>query len=241
MYFGLFAHILFIIGQLWYLKLIGLSTEISTYLYLFLLAFSVAQRMVPFFSHSMVEKNQHILKILFILLSMHIIAEGFLTNSSFIFDAIIGIILTKEFYRWKLPFPNPNPLLLILHIALYWSAFSFILSAIVNFITLINLTHFLALDIHILMLGFVFTILIGFGTRVTLGHSGNIMQADRYTTLLFYATQAVVIARILTSFIASLGWNFMVFFDITAALWLMVFLAWAIHFFAVLIQGKKIG
>ncbi|HIC99687.1 MAG TPA: hypothetical protein EYP08_08775, partial [Pyrodictiaceae archaeon] len=39
---------------------------------------------------------------------------------------------------------------------------------------------FLALDIHMLLLGFVFTILIGFGTRVTIGHSGNMMQADKW-------------------------------------------------------------
>jgi uncharacterized protein involved in response to NO len=66
------------------------------------------------------------------------------------------------------------------------------------------------------------------------------MQADRYTTFLFYWTQVVVVARLLTSLVAALGWNFMVLFDITATVWLVMFVAWAVRFFAVLIKGKKL-
>jgi uncharacterized protein involved in response to NO len=91
-----------------------------------------------------------------------------------------------------------------------------------------------------LILGFVLTIMIGFGTRVTIGHSGNMMQADKWTTLLFYGTQVVVLLRILVSLVAALGWNFMVLFDITATAWLILFIGWAARFFAVLITGKKL-
>jgi uncharacterized protein involved in response to NO len=111
---------------------------------------------------------------------------------------------------------------------------------VANFITLMSGTHFLALDIHVIILGFVFTILIGFGTRVTLGHSGNTMQADKVTTLLFYWTQVVVIARILTSFAAALGWNIMPLLNLSTIVWLIMFAAWAWKFFAVLITGKKL-
>ncbi|HHD79602.1 MAG TPA: NnrS family protein [Epsilonproteobacteria bacterium] len=236
---GVGAHALLIIGSLLHIGMTGFATEIAIYLYLFMVAFSVAQRMVPFFSHCMVEKNHNLLKILFVLLTLHILIEGFVTNGSFLIDLLIGALLSKELLRWKLPFPNPNPLLWILHIALYWTGLAFILGGITNFITLLSNINFLALDIHVLVLGFVFTILIGFGTRVTLGHSGNRMQADRYTTFLFYWTQVVVLTRILTSIIAAFGWNFMVLFDITASAWLVMFVAWAVHFFAVLIYGKK--
>ena len=237
---GVIAHGLLIVGTLLHIGMTGFATEIAIYLYLFMLAFSVAQRMVPFFSHCMVDKNTYLLKSLFILLSLHILVEGFIVNGSFIIDLIIGALLLKEVIRWKLPFPNPNPLLWILHIALYWAGLAFVLGGVTNLITLWLGTSFLALDIHTLMLGFVFTILIGFGTRVTLGHSGNMMHADHYTTFLFYWTQVVVLARLLTSLTTSFGWDFMVLFDMTATVWIVMFLAWAARFFTVLIKGTKL-
>lgn len=240
MKFGVFAHFIYIFAQLFYMPLMGLSTEIAIYLYLFLLTFSVAQRMVPFFSHSMVGRNDYLLKVVFTLLLLHIVLEGIYTNSSFIVDILIGLLIGKELLRWKLQFPNPNPLLWILHTALYWVPIAFIVAGLTNLVTLLSGISFLALDIHMLTLGFVFTILIGFGTRVTLGHSGNMMQADKWTTYLFYWTQVVVVIRILVSLVASFGWNFMILFDITATAWIVMFIAWAVRFFAVLINGKKL-
>ena len=237
---GLVGHFLFIVGQLFLPSMIGFSTEISTYLYLFFLAFSVAQRMVPFFSHCMVEKNTRLLKQVFLLLLLHIFIEGLQSNASFFIDILIAYLIGKELLRWKLPFPNPNPLLMVLHVALFWVPVAFILSGVTNLISLLTSISFLALDIHTITLGFVFTILIGFGTRVTLGHSGNKMSADKVTTLLLAWTQVVVLLRILTSFGAAFGLNFMILFDITATAWLIMFVAWALRFFAVLIQGKKL-
>jgi len=237
---GVLAHFLFIIGAFFYPPLMGLSTEISIYLFLFLLTFSVAQRMVPFFSHSMAGRNDYLMKTVFTLLVLHVLLEGIYTNSSFIVDLLIGLLIGKELHRWKLPFPNPDPILWILHIALFWIPIAFILSAVVNLVTMVSGVNFLALDIHMLILGFVLTIMIGFGTRVTIGHSGNMMRADRYTTMLFYGTQVVVGLRILVSLAAAFGWNFMVLFDISATAWLILFAAWAFRFFAVLISGKKL-
>lgn len=240
MSFGLLSHFLFLIAAFFYEPMMGLSTEISVYLYLFLLTFSVAQRMVPFFSHSMAEKNTKLLKVVFILLVLHILLEGSYTNSSFVVDLALAFIIGKELLRWKLQFPNPTPLLWILHTALYWVPIGFFLGAVANFITLLNGTYFLALDTHVIILGFVFTILIGFGTRVTLGHSGNTMQADKITTLLFYWTQVVVVTRILVSFAAAWGWDIMPLFNLSIIAWLIMFAAWAWKFFAVLITGKKL-
>jgi uncharacterized protein involved in response to NO len=238
---GLLAHLLFIFATLFYMPLLGLSTEISTYLYLFLVAFSVAQRMVPFFSHSMVGKNEHLLQVVFALLILHILLEGIYTNSSFIVDFALALLIGKELLRWQLPFPNPNPLLWILHISLYWVPVAFFLSALTNLISMVTEVNFLAFDIHSILLGFVFTILIGFGTRVTLGHSGNQMYADTWVKILFIWTQVVVAMRLLTSFAAALEWNFMILFDISASVWIVMFMAWAIRFFAVLISGKKLS
>jgi len=240
MSFGLLSHFLFIVAQIFYMPLMDLANDIAIYLYLFLVTFSVAQRMVPFFSHCMVEKNEKLLKIVFSLLVFHILLESIYPKSSFIVDLALAYVIGKELLGWKLPFPNPNPLLWILHIALFWIPVGFLLGGLTNFISLISDIRFLALDTHSIILGFVFTILIGFGTRVTLGHSGNMMQADKWTTLIFYWTQVVVATRILVSLVAAFGWNIMVLFDISVTAWLLMFILWAVRFFAVLIEGKKL-
>ena len=240
MVMGVGSHFLFILGEVFNLPLFVFSTEIANYLYLFLLAFSVAQRMVPFFSHCMVEKDEKLLPRVFGLLVLHVLLESIYTNTSFIVDLAIAYLVGKELLRWKLPFPNPNPLLTILHISLYWVPVAFALGGLTNLVSLFTDVTFLALDIHLLLLGFVFTILIGFGTRVTIGHSGNMMQADKWVTYLFYWTQVVVGLRILVSIVAAFGWNFMILFDISVAAWLVMFIAWAVRFFAVLITGKKL-
>ena len=238
---GVVSHFIFITGKLFYLPLIDFAVEIALYPYLFFLTFSVAQRMVPFFSHSMEGQNEHLLKVIFSLLVIHVILEGIYPNSSFIADILIALFTGKEILRWKLQFPNPNPLLWILHTALYWVPVAFMLGGIVNAATLITGVSFLGLDIHMIILGFVFTILIGFGTRVTIGHSGNPMQTDKWINSLFYATQLIVILRILVSLSAALGWNFMILFDITATAWIVLLSLWAVKFFPLLIYGKKLA
>jgi len=66
------------------------------------------------------------------------------------------------------------------------------------------------------------------------------MQADKWTRSLFYATQVAVILRVLVSLLAAFGWNFMILFDITATVWILLLLTWAVRFFPVLVNGKKL-
>jgi len=239
MAFGLFAHLLSVLS-IWLPTLHNFSIQLAIYLYLFIVIFTVAQRMVPFFSHITVDKNKERFKVVIGLIVLHVILETIQDGSSFLVDLLLAYLIGKELWQWKLPFPNPNPLVWILLIALYWVPVAFVLSGITNLFTLMNGTNFLALDIHALTLGFFFTMLIGFGTRVTLGHSGNMMRADRLTTILFYWTQVVVVMRILTSIAVANSWDFLIFFDIALTVWMVMFGLWGSRFFAVLIFGKKL-
>ena len=236
--FGFLAQALLFLS-LWFPSLFTIAIEIGIFLYLFLVFFTVAQRMVPFFSHSPIEKHKERFKVIVGLLALHVFLETIQTHSSFLVDLFLAYLVGRELYRWKLPFPNPNPLVWILHIALFWIPVALLISALTNVLSLITGTFYLNIGIHTLALGFFLTMLIGFGTRVTIGHSGNIMQSDNYTTSLFYATQVVVIARIFTSLSVS-GDYFMLFFNLSIALWLMLFIAWAYRFFSVLVFGKKL-
>ena len=237
---GVLSHFIYVLSSLFYAPATGLAIEIGIYLYLFMLTFTVAQRMVPFFSHCMFTKNMNLLKTVFVLLVAHVILEGIHTGLSFITDLLLAFLIGKEILNWKFPFPNPNPLLWILHLALYWVPVAFLFGAMTNLTSLFTATAFLQFDIHVLMLGFVLTILIGFGTRVTIGHSGNMMQAGMWEKVLFNWTQVVVVMRLFVSLAAAFGWNFMILFDISATAWMVMFILWGIRFFPVLIYGKKL-
>ncbi len=233
--FGLFSHLLFLLS-LWIPSLYVFSVQISIYLYLFLLFFTVAQRMVPFFSHTPITKHKERFKVIVGLLGLHVFLELLQANASFLVDFVLAYLFMRELARWKLPFPNENPLVWILHIALFWIPLAFVLAGLTSLLALFYDLNFLYLAIHALALGFFLTMLIGFGTRVTLGHSGNVMFADSYTKYLFYWTQVVVLLRIMTSFAN----DFLLLLELSIFAWLLLFLAWGVRFFAVLIFGKKL-
>ena len=239
MSFGVLSHLLFYIGYLFNLNgLIKFSVEISIYLYLFMVGFGVAQRMVPFFSNATGLKNRNILKVVTVLLTLHILLDTTIPHLSFVVDFILVYLIGNEILNWQLPFPNRNPLLWILHLALFWIPIAFLFSGISNFISLFWGVNFLFLDIHILMLGFLATILIGFGTRVTLGHSKSPLKADIWAKILFFWTQVVVITRIVTSLIFSFGWDFLFWFDMSITVWLVLFGVWSYRFLKLLIFGR---
>jgi len=237
--FGVLAQFILLFSLI-FPSLYQLSTQISVYLYLFLVFFTVAQRMVPFFSHSPIEKHVERFKVIVGLLALHIVLELFQEHSSFVVDLFIAYLIGRELYRWKLPFPNPNAMVWILHIALFWIPVAFFLSSVSNLFALINQTSYLFMGVHALVLGFFLTMMIGFGTRVTIGHSGNKMQADSYTKLLFYGTQLVVVARVLTSVATMGGLDILFFFHLSVTLWLVLFILWGFRFFPVLVFGKKL-
>ncbi len=234
---GIVSSLLFFIGFLNdSVMVLTLAKLIGVYLFLTITALSVGQRMIPFFSHVMIDKNLKLLPTVFALFALYIIFETFDLKIGFFFLFIAGIILGKEIKIWKLPFGNSEPILWILHLAIFWLPISLILTGFASLAEIIFEKDFIFLGIHLVMLGFLTTVMIGFGTRVTLGHSGNNMVIDKLTKFLFYLTQIVIYFRALYSFSGS-----SIMFDITVTLWLVLFVAWAVKYLPVLIVGKKIN
>jgi len=241
MAFGALSHLIFLIAYFADLSiLMTFAKQMAIYLYLFMVGFSVAQRMVLFFAHVTIEKDLMLLPTIAFLLAARVILESIYPHLSFLADALLCYLTGKHILSWNLPFPNENSLVAILLLALYWIPVAFLFACVTNLIALIGNSTFIYLDIHTLMLGFLLTLLIGFGTRVTLGHSGNAMVADKWAKGLFVWTQVVVVSRIMTSLIAAFGWNFLGWFYITVAVWVILFGIWASQFFEVLIFGKKL-
>lgn len=234
---GFVAHIGFFFDSTFVI-----AQNLSIYLYLFLLAFVVACRMIPFFFHKPMVKSNLFYGVVIALLALRVIfisIENLYLISPWFVDLALALVIAREIYRWKLSWSS-NPLLWILYVSLLWVPVAFGIAAISGFISLSTNSNFLFLDVHALMLGFLFTVLIGFGTRVTLGHSGNMMHADKLSVFLFFFTQVVVLVRIAVSIVASLGMNFMILFDISITLWLVLLIVWAVKYFPVLIYQKQL-
>lgn len=239
-YFGLFAHLLFIVS-LFVSGVESIAITISFYLYLIFLTFAVAQRMIPFFSHSYEPKAEKLLVVIFTLFvfkALFSIVD--IKIAEIVVDALLGFFLLREFLRWKLSPLKAPAILWVLHLGLFWLPTAFLLSALSLVAELLLDTSFYFFNIHLLAIGFLTTILIGFGTRVTLGHSGQSPHADKFVIGIFLFIQLVVILRALYSFNVAFSWGLNFLFDISFTAWLVLFLLWGGRYAKVLIFGSKL-
>ena len=245
-YFGLFGNALFFLAELSpYIGLefdmLSLATKISFYLYLIFLAFSVAQRMIPFFSHSFEPKSEKFVKIVFALFIFKVLSSTFgILFLEVAVDLMLGAYTLYEFRRWKLPLFDSPAILWVLHLALFWMPVAFFISAFSLVAEYFLESSFYFLNVHLLAIGFLTTLLIGFGTRVTLGHSGQAPHADKFVTNLFWFIQVVVILRALFSLNVAFGWNAAFLFDISFSAWLILFILWSYRYAKVLVFGSKV-
>lgn len=243
--FGLYANIMMIISTL-APQLTNFAILYSFFMFLIFLTFTVAQRMIPFFSHSMQEKDERFVGTVFILFFIKTILNTFnhyeyVKMAEILLDVLIGMYLLGEFLAWKILDKNAHAILWVLHLGVFWLPTAFLVDAIALVGELVLDTNFVFLGIHLIAIGFLTTILIGFGTRVTYGHSGQPPQANGFVKSLFIFVQFVVIARLLYSINIGFGWEKDFLFDISFSTWLLLFTLWSIKFLPLLIRGKKIG
>ena len=235
-YFGVLGNILFLIVLLkeyfvYKIDFLPIAINFSFYLYLVLLVFSVAQRMVPFFSNSFVEISNKFLKIVFILLILKtalVITDKKATQM--VVDIFLGVLLIVEFHKWKLPIFNSPAILWVLLLALFWLPASLIISGFLLASDLFLHISFNYLNTHLLAIGFLTTMLVGFATRVLLGHSGLAIYANRSTIAIFIAIEIVLVLRALYSVDLAYGFNISYLFESVYILWILIFSLWGAKF-----------
>ena len=228
--FGLVGHLFFIISNYVY-NLNNIAINFSFYMYAIFLTLSVAQRMIPLFSRSLEPKNDKFINIIFVFFILKTIAsiyDNYIYFKYFeiILDVVFGIYLFKEFIRWKLPLFSSPAILWVLHLGLFWLPVALFISALCASLELFFNLNFYFLGIHIVAIGFLLTVFIGFGTRVTLGHSGQVPHASLLAKSIFILVQFVLLFRVLFSLSVAfeIGLNF--FFDISFLFWTVIFLIW---------------
>ena len=245
---GLISHGLFILSNLDF----SYSYEISKfainsgfYLFIFMIIFTISQRMIPFFTTAKdptykINKSENILSLVFIFLALKVLLLSFdNAKINLIADIPLFIIITKELIRWKLPLFKVPAIMWILYLGLYWIPIAFLISIIEGLMAFYdpNIVFEKAV-IHTLALGYFITVLIGFGTRVILGHSGSTPHANKFAIFIFIFVQIVVLFRIFTSFSLNFELNYITLLNLTAILLIFGLLLWSSKYITILLKGK---
>ena len=245
---GLISHGLFILSNLDF----SYSYEISKfainsgfYLFIFMIIFTISQRMIPFFTTAKdptykINKSENILSLVFIFLALKVLLLSFdNAKINLIADIPLFIIITKELIRWKLPLFKVPAIMWILYLGLYWIPIAFLISIIEGLMAFYdpNIVFEKAV-IHTLALGYFITVLIGFGTRVILGHSGSTPHANKFAIFIFIFVQIVVLFRIFTSFSLNFELNYITLLNLTAILLIFGLLLWSGKYITILLKGK---
>ena len=245
---GLVSHFLFIISNIdfkysYFISKLAINS--GFYLFLFMIFLTISQRMIPFFTRAKVPnhiayKSLKFLKVVFLLLILKVIILCFDdVRLNLISDIPLLLIISKEFIKWKLPLFKVEAILWVLYLGLVWIVFGFFISIAESLIAFyISNFYFEKIVIHTFALGYFLTLLVGFGTRVVLGHSGNMIVANKFTVFIFISLQFVVLLRLFSSISSNFGFDYLFFINITAILLLIVLLLWSSKYVIILIKGK---
>ena len=245
---GLVFHSLFIISSLnfpYAYELSRFAIDGGFYLFLFMIIFAISQRMIPFFTTAKVpsyvaNKSVNLLTILFSLLAFKVILLSFdNAKINLLADIPLFIIITRELIKWKLPFFKSPAIMWVLFLGLYWIPVAFFVSIIEALMAFYDPTIiFEKAVIHTMALGYFLTVLIGFGTRVILGHSGTTPHASNFAIFIFIVVQFIALLRIFSSFSFNFGLNYIFFINLTAILLIIGLLVWSSKYITILLKGK---
>ena len=246
---GLISQLLFIVSQLDF-KYSYLFSKIAInsgfYLFLFMIIFTISQRMIPFFTRVMVpeykiNRSNKLLDIFFVLLLIKVLVLSFEdTRLNLFIDIPIFLFILRELFIWKLPTFKTPPIVWILHLGLYWIVIAFFISIIESVFAFINPNfYFEKIVIHTLAIGYFVTVLVGFGTRVILGHSGRKIETKLFALIIFIAVQFLALIRIFTSISSNFDLNYIFFIELSAFLLIVALVIWSLKYITILVENEK--
>jgi uncharacterized protein involved in response to NO len=235
--FGILGQVLFLVSL--FLHVENLALHVSFYLYLFLVVLVVSQKMIPFFASNQIQgyvirKSKYFLHAIFVGLLLKV-GLGSMDFSTLVADIWIFGVLGFELLHWKLPFRKSPPILWVLFLSIWWAPIGFLLFMLDGISKALELGWYFGHGpLHALALGYFTTVLIGFGTRVLMGHSGRKPTADRYTTMLFILIQFMTIFRVSADIVGGMGYLHLLI--ASAILWIITFAWWSGRFGKILFE-----
>ena len=246
---GLISHFVFLVSNLDFINsyfFSKLSINSGFYLFLFMIIFTIAQRMIPFFTTAkapnyVINKSPKIVQTIFLLLVLKVFLLSFENAKlNLIADIPLLYVITKELIRWKLPLFKVPSIVWVLYLGLYWIVVAFFISITESVFAFVAPNfYFEKAVIHTLALGYFVTLLLGFGTRVILGHSGKVIIANKFATFIFIVMQFVVLLRIFSSISTNFGLDYVLFINLTATIFVILLAVWSSKYIAILLEKEK--
>ncbi|MCG3664548.1 NnrS family protein [Aliarcobacter butzleri] len=246
---GLISHFVFLVSNLDFINsyfFSKLSINSGFYLFLFMIIFTIAQRMIPFFTTAkapnyVINKSPKIVQTIFLLLVLKVFLLSFENAKlNLIADIPLLYVIIKELIRWKLPLFKVPSIVWVLYLGLYWIVVAFFISITESvFAFVVPNFYFEKAVIHTLALGYFVTLLLGFGTRVILGHSGKVIIANKFATFIFIVMQFVVLLRIFSSISTNFGFDYVFFINLTATIFVILLAVWSSKYIAILLEKEK--
>jgi uncharacterized protein involved in response to NO len=225
-------------------ELVVTANRIGTFGFLLPVYFTVAHRMVPFFSGNVVP-GYRVVRPTWSLLALWGLSLGHLgldllglRGWRWLADTPLAALLLWQWLAWQ-PWKARSPgLLLVLYIALAWLPLSFVLYTA-------DSMHILATGadsrglapLHALTIGFFSAMLVAMVTRVTHGHSGRPLAMGPIPWLAFLGMQAVALIRVVAEY-TSQPWPWYI---AAATLWLLALAPWVARSLWIYLTPRRDG
>jgi len=223
-------------------RLFVLSRELGLWLFLVPVVFLVAHRMIPFFSQSTL-MNYIVVRpawgpsLMAVCVTAH---AGFelsgLPQWRFLADLPLALAALHHSYVWQFRRSFHARLLAMLHIAFLWLGIAMSLYTAQSLVLLATGTDTLGrAPLHALGIGFLASMIVAMASRVTLGHSGRALNADRLTWAVLLGVNASAVLRIAGEFLLPVAsW-----LNLLAALvWLAALLPWVLRYLPMYLQPR---
>ncbi|MEQ1532005.1 MAG: NnrS family protein [Sideroxydans sp.] len=212
---------------------LNLSIQSGMWFFLMPLFASVAHRMIPFFtSNALSQPNVPRPFWPWWTILAASVAHGALsfagaTSWLWLCDAPLAASALYLSYLWGLRRSLSNPLLAVLHVGFVWMGIAMLLFAVQSFVLFYShgaTSIWGFAPLHALTIGCYATLMIGMGTRVTLGHSGLPFNIDTPIKLMFIGMQLVALMRVLAD-VLPLQSGY-IWYVVSALGWLVCFAPW---------------
>ena len=218
------------------------------WLYLMPLLFIVSHRMLPLFSSGVIRgyvqhRPKWSLPALWGGLAGHTLLElADLKNLLLIFDIPLLVVGLYHTWLWQIMKSLKVRLLAVLHISLLWFSLGMALYSVQSIWLLARGELVLGRGpLHALAIGFLTSMVVAMGTRVSLGHSGRDLNMDLFTWLCFWGVQFTAIIRVIAELEMPDGLIPMNLNMAAALSWLIFLIPWAIRYGSIYLRPRIDG
>jgi uncharacterized protein involved in response to NO len=207
--------------------------------------FTVCHRMVPFFSSNIIPayvmvRPKWALAVVIGASVVHgVLAMLDLPALTWVVDLPAACTAIWLSWRWRLIPSLRVPLLGMLHIGFAWLGVALALSSAQGLAALAGHSWFGLAPLHLLGVGFFGSVLLGMVSRVTLGHSGQKLAADKLTWTVFIGLELVVVLRVLAEWVPSSWAAGLMLFAVMG--WMLVFGIWAARYLPIYMRPRSDG